>query len=293
MNQNNIHESWGSTIVFDSPNDFFKQDKNYWRDLLYRRKLLIFKKMKFSLEDYLKFTHYFGEPWKAIDYKYSLEHAITRNFNGKSYTTSIFNNKIILKINDKEMPWHSDIPNRKHNPFSIRSLWITKNPNPTVSGKTEWLNINLPECQKYLSNELEELLYKTKIKQQSWYYPGTDIQLHDFIKIHPVTNEKSLRLNFFNIPGKIENAWITDVIIDNILQPDCQLVKDYIDHLLKFEELKYTHQWDDFDIAIYDNYSFLHKRTALIFKEGESNVREFYRTNIDHLDSVKWNNKNF
>ena len=40
MKISNIHEKWGSVIELDNPLDFFKFHKNYWRDLLYKRKLL-------------------------------------------------------------------------------------------------------------------------------------------------------------------------------------------------------------------------------------------------------------
>jgi hypothetical protein len=52
MIKTNINNTWATKIEFDNPLDFFNQPKGYWRELLYQRKLLIFKKMSFTKEDY-------------------------------------------------------------------------------------------------------------------------------------------------------------------------------------------------------------------------------------------------
>lgn len=287
MKITNIHEAWGSVVEFEEPLDFFKFDKDHWKNLIYTRKLLIFKQMTFDLIDYIKFGHNFGTPWSADAYKYSYEVSVAVNdTDGTEYVTSKFSNKItnINKIPNTEMAWHADIPNRRVKPFPHRSLWIVKNPNPEISGKTKWLNISLDDCEQYLTQELKDLIPRITVQQQSWYHPGTDLQMHDFVKVHPVTGERSLRLNYYNDPAKGRTgAWIKTVYVDGQEQPDCSLIQQYIDCLLEHEELFYCHQWDDMDLIIYDNYSFLHTRTALVLGEAAtSNERMFYRTNIDH-----------
>jgi alpha-ketoglutarate-dependent taurine dioxygenase len=287
MKITNIHPRWGSIIEFNNPIDFFKQDKSHWKNLIYNRKLLVFKRMTFDLIDYMKFGHHFGTPWTADAYYYSHEVSVTaKDVDGTEYVSSKFSNKItnINKIPNTEMAWHADIPNRRIKPFPHRSLWIVKNPNPEFSGKTKWLNIDLDCCEQYLTDELKALLPRVTIQQQSWYTPGTDLQMHNFVKIHPVTGQRSLRLNYYNDPHKGRTgAWIKNVYIDGQEQSDCSLIQQYIDCLLKHEELFYCHQWDDMDLIIYDNYSFIHNRTALVLGEDTtSDERMFYRTNIDH-----------
>lgn len=282
-----IHNTWGSIIELETPLDFFAQPKDYWRDLIYSRKLLIFKRMNFSLLDYMKFAHQFGTPWTAEEYRYSRELPITEtDSDGQIYATTQFSNKLIStkRIGFIEMPWHADIPNRSVRPFPHRSLWIVKNPNPEISGKTKWLNINLADCEQHLDSELKDLISRVTLQQQSWYAQGTDLQEHSFVKVHPVTGERSLRLNYFNDPQRgITNAWIKKVYIDGIEQPDCSLIQRYIDCLTKQPDLMFYHQWDDFDIAIYDNYPFVHGRTPLVLGSSDNTLeRKFYRTNIDH-----------
>lgn len=284
MKIENIHESWGSKIEFENPKDFFNKDFSFWRSLIYDRKLLVFKKMNFSIEDYALFCSQFGNMWNKTDYAYSHEKTETVTTPIGDLVLSPFNNINSPRLNTQPMPWHADIPNKKENPFPFRSLWITQNPNPEISGITGFLNINLPLTG--ISEELLQLIPRVKIIQQSWYKvagrehtPLQDLQEFDFIKEHPVTKEKSLRLNFFNIPGVYKDAWICNVKIDDTLQPDCSLVGTYIEELLKISNRIYYHTWDTFDIAIYDNWSFVHNRSKLILNSGE--IRNFYRANID------------
>ena len=286
MNIKNIKDTWGSIIELDSPEDFFKESSDYWRELSYQRKLIIFKKIKFTKEQYSEFSFYFGQPWKAQDYRYS--HEIVEPVETKHGIQSIspFSNSLIKKIPPAFMPWHADIPNRDYKPFPFRSLWITSNPNPETSGQTIWLN--LEECFDYLTLEMKELLPKITVVQQSWYTPGEDIKEFPLLKIHPITGVKSLRLNHYNW-GDYKTAWITDVKVDGVSQGNCRIIKEWLDYLQKIPTLIYQHQWDLYDIAIYDNYPFVHARTALKFNSVNA-VRHFYRINIDHLDSQEWDN---
>ena len=278
-----IQNNWGTVIEFDNPLDFFKVPAGYWRNLIYQRHLLVFKKMNFDKIDYAKFSLHFGDPWKNLDYSYSEEHKEDIDIgNGQIVTLSPFSNKTSSRrIKTEPMPYHADIPNRSFRPFPFRSLWITKNPRPDISGITGFLNVT-EDAFKCLTPAQQELLHRVKIIQQSWYEPGTDIQEHSLIKTHPVTSLKSLRLNYYNT-ANFKGAWICGVKIDETLQSDCSLIPDFIKQLLKFQELQYFHTWDTYDIAIYDNYSFIHNRTSLILEENEE--RHFYRINIDHVSS--------
>lgn len=282
----NVHNNWGTQIEFDNPKDFFNSPAGYWRDLLYERKLLIFKKMTFTKKDYANFSLEFGKPWANQDYNYSQESKEDVLTNNGIITISPFSNKTSHRIKLQSMPYHADIPNRSFKAFPHRSLWITKNPNPLNSGITGFLNIN-EEAFSFLTDELKELLPRVTVIQQSWYKAGTDIQEYSLVKIHPITGEKSLRLNYYN-KGENKGAWICGVKIDGILQPDCLLIEKYMWHLLQFQELQYKHTWDDFDILIYDNYPFVHNRSELNLEGGDE--RHFYRINIDHTTKEEFLN---
>ena len=196
MKIENIKNNWGSIVQLDTPEEFFIYGADYWRNLAYERKLIFFKKVNFTKEQYSEFSFYFGKPWSCDDYEYSheiAEEVITKH--GKQ-TLSPFSNTLIKKIPPEFMPWHSDIPNRDYKPYPFRSLWITSNPSPEKSGQTIWMN--LEDCFDYLTLEMKELLPRISVVQQSWYEPGTDIQEFPLLKIHPITGKQSIRLNHHN-----------------------------------------------------------------------------------------------
>jgi len=274
-----IKKHCGSYVEFDNPMDFFNYDITYWRNFLYSEKLIIFKKMTFSKLDYAKFSWHFGYPWKENDYSYSREYLeIIKDTDDREYIISPFSNIIVPRIKNTILPWHADIPNRQMRPYPSRSLWMVKNPNPTFSGKTSWLNIE--DGINYLDDNLRELSKRIIIKQQSWYEPGTDIQFHNFLKVHPITGKISLRLNTYGL-----KAWILETYVDNKLQSN-ELIQEYINYLLKFDDLICEHTWDNFDIALYDNYSFIHSRSQINVENLDDKERKFYRINIDHQKPI-------
>jgi alpha-ketoglutarate-dependent taurine dioxygenase len=284
MTENTIHPLWGTEVNI-SIEEFFSQDLNYWRKKAYDRKLLVFKSMKINKEQYVNFAKRFGTLWNLKDYQYSTEMSEAVETSSGISFISPFSNIINTKLGDNEMPWHADIPNRSFKPFPFRSLWITKNPSPEISGRTSWLNLEL--ALNHLTEKQKSILDRITIIQQSWYVPGTDIQEFPLIKIHPVTGCRSLRLNYYNDTEKIrEDAWITGVKIDGVLQKDCSLVEEFLSHLETVPELIYEHVWDTFDIVVYDNWSFVHKRTRVI--PGINGERKFYRINIDHVLDEHW-----
>jgi alpha-ketoglutarate-dependent taurine dioxygenase len=279
MIEKQLQQLWGTEYII-SPEEFFSFDNDYWRNKIYERSLLIFKEMKFSKPQYVNFCKRFGRLWKKEDYLYSYEATEAVEVDDHEYYISPFSNVLSRRLGNHTMPWHADIPNRDIDPYPMRSLWITKNPFPQISGKTIWLNLD--HCFEYLTKEQKELLDRVIIVQQSWYNPGTEIKEFPFIKTHPVTGKKSLRLNHYNDQNQErEDAWIIGVKIDGVLQPDCSLIKNFLEHLEKEQALTYEHTWSTFDIAIYDNWSFVHGRSRVI--TGPKGERHFYRVNIDHI----------
>ena len=187
MKLTSIHDTWGTTVEFDSANDFFKQDPTYWRTLMYQRKLLVFKKMDFSKEDYVRFGTCFGKLWSRVDYDYSRESQESIKIKNFDFIISPISNKISPRLGQSEMQWHSDIPNRNQKPFPIRSLWMVNNPNPKA-GLTTWLNI--ADGIEQLPLDLTDQIPNIAIVQQSWYEEDTEIQEFNFIKIHPITGQQ-------------------------------------------------------------------------------------------------------
>lgn len=284
MKQEKIQDKWGTVIEFESPLDFFKEDHNTWRKMLYDRKLIVFKKMNFNKDDYVKLCRCFGKLWNIEDYQYSREQVETVIIDNEPVAISPISNKISPKLGMNKMPWHADIPNKVDRPFPIRSIWMNKNPNPD-SGLTSWMNVE--DGIDNLTNELKSQINDIKIMQQSWWEQNTDIQIFDFIKRHPITDKNSLRLNFFRDDDiKNSNAWIKNVFVKGEMQDPKPVLSPFFKYLETQQDLIYTHRWDDFDIIIYDNWPLVHNRTKLEF--DISLERLMYRTNIDHLTDLEY-----
>jgi alpha-ketoglutarate-dependent taurine dioxygenase len=248
--------------------------------MIYDRKLIVFKRMNFSKQDYVKLCSHFGMMWAEKDYEYSLESVEMVDVGHRKIALSPISNKISPKLGLKFMPWHSDIPNKKIKPFPHRTLWMVSNPNPE-SGLTTWLNIE--EGLDRLPENLKSQIQDIKIIQQSWYQQGTEVQEFDFIKIHPITGKPSLRLNYYCVPEEdINDAWIKKVKFKNEIMDPKPILSPYYKFLEAQKDLLYTHKWDDFDIVIYDNWPFVHNRSQLEFDPNLE--RKFYRTNIDHIE---------
>jgi alpha-ketoglutarate-dependent taurine dioxygenase len=289
MNQLDVKSKWGTVIDFNSPGDFFKTDPMYWRNMLYDRKLLVFKKMNFTKEEYVKLCMCFGKLWNIEDYQYSREQVEPVVMQDKTFAISPISNKISPKLGMNKMPWHADIPNKIEKPFPIRSIWMHTNPNPN-SGLTSWMNIE--DGISALPAELKSQIDNIKIMQQSWWELDTDIQIFDFIKKHPITDKNSLRLNFFRDENiKNSNAWIKNVFVNGKIQDPKPVLAPFFKYLETQEDLIYTHRWDDFDIIIYDNWPLVHNRTKLEF--DTTLERLMYRTNIDHLTELEYKNEYF
>lgn len=283
MEQQQIHDTWGS-VIRTTPDEFFAQPIDYWRNLLYDRKLIVLKQMDFTPEQYAMFSLQFGRPWMAKEYVYSLEARLPIETPKGLITVSPFSNKISPRLGMKSMIWHSDIPNRQERPFPFRSLWSVSNPN-AESGLTSWMN--LEEGIDHLSPRLKDLIPRTRIIQQSWYQKGTDIQEFDAIKYQPITGRPSLRLNYYNsVKDNITEAWILKTQTDGVDDPECSFVRDCLAELEQVPQLLYTHKWDVKDVVIYDNWTFVHSRTALQF--DPTLERLFYRMNIEHLPNDEW-----
>jgi len=285
MNIENIHPLWASRVInMATPQEFFNISPDIWRGLLYDRKMLIFKNMEFTKEEFYKFCCSFGKPWDRFDYGYSKEKVDRFTINGKEVALTPMSNLNTPRLGQLMMPWHADIPNKRDTPFPHRALWITKNPGPD-SGLTTFLNIE--DGLQRLTSELESAIPDIKIVQQSWYYQNRELKNFDFIKKHPITGKDSLRLNFFNVPeANLLDAWIKKVIVNGVEMDPKPVLGPYLKHLSLQEDLIYTHRWDTFDIIVYDNWPLVHKRTALEF--DPTLERHFYRANIDHIDGAEW-----
>lgn len=276
MNLEKIHRGWG-TVVTGTLDEVLRPDNN-WRWLGYNRKLLVFRLGYLRDLEIYHLISRFGKPWSRNNYLYSRELAYT--ISGTSaLVLSEFSNRSVPLLGDKAMPWHADIPNLGIRSFPWRALYMVQNPNPE-GGLTTFLNVTLPaiNCSK------KDLIHfaSIEVENQSWYGDTDETVKHPLIKVHPITGQLSLRLNYFR-DGRPEtsNAWIRKTFVKGEERPNKEVLGPILKELSSRPDLVYTHKWQENDLVLYDNWSFVHRRTALDLKPDQE--RRFIRANIDHV----------
>jgi alpha-ketoglutarate-dependent taurine dioxygenase len=279
MKTEKIHDGWG-VIWRPTKQELFSMSADEFRDNIYQHRLIIIK----SVGDLNRAEIYwlmdrFGKPWNEFQYIDSQERFSIEQHADQRYVITNFSSNTSRKITSARMAWHCDIPNHETKPFPIRFLYMKQQPNPEY-GQTEWLNIDLDQ----LNLSEEELKYygECSVQQQSWWHPGTNLRILPMIKTHPIVDRQSLRLNYFvNSDGTRKDAWILKSFHNGQEISNHDLIGSMIQKLVMSRpELYYRHRWDTGDMAIYDNWSFVHGRTRLVLEAGEA--REFIRGNIDH-----------
>lgn len=280
MKTEKIHDGWG-VIWRPTKDELFSLSADELRDSIYQHRLIIIKSVgKLTRPEIYWLMDRLGRPWDEHQYVVSQERSSIEYHADQRYVITNFSNKTVRRITTARMSWHSDIPNHETNPFPIRLLYMNQQPSSDY-GQTEWLNIDLDQ----IIPGAEELKYfsECSVLQQSWWHPGTELRMLPFIKHHPIIQDRSsLRLNFFaKENGDNSDAWILKSFHHDKEISNHDLIGNTIQRLqIARPDLFYRHRWDIGDIAIYDNWSFVHGRSPLVLEAGE--VREFIRGNIDH-----------
>lgn len=288
MQITDIKEKWGVRIDA-SLNELLATDIDFIRNIAYKKHLVLFKGLgNISNEDLHKLMSRFGKPWDTSDYNYSNEIAININQNNSSSSAVSRFSNINNRMGNMSMPWHSDIPLWQGKEFPWRCLYNVKNDNPDA-GFTNWLSVML----NHIVPDEEELdLYsRIKVLHQSWHGHDDENYLKDFIKEDPVTGEKSLRANYFVSPQWGEKAWIKETFVDDKKVDNLETLGKIYKRLSSRQDLVYTHQWSQFDCIIYNNWSFMHNRTALNLQPNQERV--FIRGNISHLTDKDWDQSKY
>jgi alpha-ketoglutarate-dependent taurine dioxygenase len=289
MKVEKIHDAWGE-IWYPTKEELFSLSPNFIRDSIYKHRLIIIKSVgRLEKHEVYWLMDRFGQPWDESQYVDSQERFLIDDHKDQKYVITHFSNQTTRKIPFAPMAYHTDIPNHATKPFPHRFLYMNQQPSSDY-GKTQWLSIDLDLIK--MSNEQLEYFNKCSVIQQSWWHPGTELQHLPMIKSHPIIKDrKSLRLNYFVQPGGKQDAWILKSFCQGNEIPNQQLIGNTMNSMLERDDLKYQHTWEIGDMAIYDNWSFVHGRTALVLEPGE--IREFWRANIDHLSNDEFNSKQF
>ena len=279
-----IKKHWG-VCIDASIDELLSTEIDFLRDLAYESHFLLFKGLgRISDQDMFCLISRFGKPWTAKDYEYSKELSYeVPLYDGSTGALSKFSNSKNIRLSGISMPWHADIPIWKGMEFPWRCLYNIRNDNPEA-GFTSWMSLLLD----HISPSQEELDYFSRIKilNQSWHGHTGEEYINNFIKTDPITGKDSLRANYFVSPKWGDKAWIKETYLDNKLVDNLEILGKIYKNLSSREDLVYQHKWSQYDCIIYNNWSFLHNRTALELLPNQDRV--FVRSNISHLSNNEW-----
>lgn len=261
--------------------------QTYWRDQMYKNKVLVLKGLLNLSKDQLWDIHaVFGTPWTADEYKNSFE-VPSCDTPGK-YVTTYSNINTKGRIGDKSLPWHHDIPWHREIRYPIRSLYPTK-----LTGKAGSVTTNFCDCDLVwarLPKDKWDELAQADIRIQYWYDAAKSVQnvptkVIPLVERHPHTGKYSLLLNSFGpqFDGLKHATTYTGAWAVDCWSRSKRLGLRYLDmlhSLVVTEDNIYEHPWEMGDLVLFDNYSgVFHGRDKITDQNAE---REFWRMNVKH-----------
>lgn len=273
-------------VVEVKPSDLLGSDQQaYWRDTMYKSKLLVLKGLTNLSKDQLWDIHaVFGTPWTDVDYKDSFE-VPSFDTPGK-FVTTYSNVNTRGRIGDKSLPWHHDIPWHREKRYPIRSLYPTRLEGQSVP--TAFVNCDV--IWSRLDKEKWAELAAADIRLQYWYdaaksVPNPPTKIVPLVEQHPHTKKYSLLLNSFgpmhpdlSFSTTYTGAWIVDC-----WSRSQRLGLKYLNMLHELvctDDNIYEHEWEMGDLVLFDNWSgVMHGRDRI---SDAQSIREFWRMNVKH-----------
>jgi len=258
-------------MIEGASQDIINMPDDEFRSLFYKNKLLIIRGSQPKIDDFYHICSKIGRTMTLEEYAEGRDAAAPAIVDGKAIYYSVFSNKT-TGIGTGPMLWHKDNCNRGSISYPVRSLLMVNCPN-TNAGFTQFLDTDTAWSR--LDQSLRDKWLSCKVEQHSWYVPGTELEVFPSMKQHPVTGAILPRLNSCGNDG-----WISDLLDENNNRLGCQLALDITKAMEKIEDAVYTHKWQVGDIIMFDNYYFLHTRTALEIEPHQE--RLMWRINSLH-----------
>jgi alpha-ketoglutarate-dependent taurine dioxygenase len=244
-------------------------DREFWRNELYDRKMLVFRDLHLTVDEYYELHTVFGRPWmKPL---YTLSREVTQDLSGGRVYTA-YGSVSNAAMGIEAMRFHRDIPFHRGIRYPIRSLYPVKL--PAQNAATIFTDADVLWC---LYPELHDTFMNTELIIHSWYdvtfQTGQSVRKRiPLVEQHPHTGRKSMLLN---TPGP--TGWVRGVVIHGEEQP-LKVVEEWFSRLGTPDNF-YRHEWQRGDLVIFDNYSgLMHGREAIASTEE----RAFWRMNLKH-----------
>lgn len=249
MKVKNIKNNWVSVVQnVDCANLTDDQKIEIYR-LFANRKILIIKNQHLTNLQLKSFCSIFGKVWDQSQEKYSgLAQSEQRHH--EDDFVEIVSDTGILKT--KKIPWHIDlthfpsqlIPNRVLYSVDLGDSPATTNFIDTIQG----LNLINPDIKKFLVNS-------TALCKAPYKTPWDCYVRRPAANWHPVHNDYGL------VADELFTEWIEGLQTSEIYK---NWIKHNVIDAMISDETLYVHQWDLYDLVIYDNWSTIHRRDEFV-----------------------------
>lgn len=274
---------FGLRIDFESIKSMTDEGANFFKNILYKHKVLIFENFDLSIAEYLKFAKTFGKLVKFVDVEYRHpeypEIFVVSNVkkDGKKFG-----------MDRVGYYWHSDSSFMKE-PLPITMLYSQIVPN--AGGETAFIDMSCvyKSLQQTLSLNFDNMhashegKWRYLITSEDVGYSIEEIlerdermvpsQIHPLVVTHPITNHKAL---YFS-------QGITRTIL-GISDLESKELLEKISESIECESACYKHHWRKNQLIMWDNRSVVHR--AFPSQNGESRLmfrigvhdRDFFET---------------
>lgn len=248
------------------------------RDLIYRRKALVFKNIDVSADEMAAFSKKFGRPWTADMYQNHTKEHFKVASNNVAYTE--YDDKSYPRLY-KSLTWHCDIANERGlEPFPFRLLYCKDLPTKMTGGSTDVADLGIIRREWDSKDKHNINLNNLKFLYNSWQKNFTNQVWYPALDRHPWTGEEFVRYNAFGNDG----AWILRTVI-NKEEGELRLSNEFMREL-STSQIEATdfleHKWEIGDVLVFDNWATIHRRGDMEILEGSEGRRSFIRISIDH-----------
>jgi len=272
-----INKDIGS-LVEASFDEMMQFDDFELRELIYRRKALVFKNVNVSADEMAAFSKKFGKPWTADMYQNHTKEHFKVAANEVAYTE--YDDKSYPRLY-KSLTWHCDIANERGlEPFPFRLLYCTDLPTKMKGGSTDVADLGIIRRDWDNKPPHNINLKNLNFLYNSWQKNFTNQKWYPAIDRHPWTGEEFVRYNAFGTDG----AWILRTVIKKE-DGDVWLPNEFMRDLSvgQIEATDFLeHKWEVGDVLIFDNWATIHRRGDMEILEGSEGRRSFIRISIDH-----------
>lgn len=247
MKIKHLRKNWVTSIEDIDCANLQDYEKKELFSLFAERKILIIKNQKLTNSQLKKFSNIFGTTWDQSREKFSGLSQSERKFHEDSFIEVVSETGI---LKNRKIPWHIDLTHFPSQLIPNRFLYAVElegSPAGTQFIDTvQGLNLIDPEIKEFLSQA-------TALCKAPYKTPWDCYVRRPAANWHPIHNDYGL------VADELFTQWIEGL-------PDETDYKDWIRtkviDQMHSEETTYVHNWELYDLLLYDNWSTIHYRDS-------------------------------